>query len=440
MIKLVKMHKLFSVLALSAIALIWVSSNRFWGDYRWNNILVSDGPGYYAYLPALVVYHDLSFGFFDKVQQGENRENLQYDYRVKAAGHNINKYFAGTAFVQLPFYVVGHLVTVLSSGATDGYSKWYLIFFHIGALFYCLLGLFVFWRIMKLYRVPEGLSAFLLIVILFGTNLYHYTVNEPAMSHVYSFAFVNLFVYQGLLFFRNGKRTHLFLGLFFLGIITLIRPVNLMVVLSAPFLSGDFSVFKEQIVSLFRNPLNLLIGVLIFLIVVFIQLLIYKIETGNFIVYSYGEEGINFLHPHIVDFLVSYKKGFFVYTPIAFFSLFGAGYLWKRSRFEFFSWALFLLLVVYVLSSWWMWFYGGSFSSRVMVEYLTFFFIPLALWLSKTKYLKWLKMFIVVLMIVNLIQIYQYQYGYIHWSDMNKERYWNNFLRIDKVMKHQRDW
>jgi len=156
---LVKKHRVFFVLALSAIALVWVSSNRFWGDYRWSNILVSDGPGYYAYLPAIVVYHDLSFGFFEKVLQGENRENLHYDYRVNTNGHIINKYFSGTAFVQLPFYILGHLVTILSDGVTDGYSRWYLVFFHVGALFYCLLGLFVFSRILKFYMVSEGLSA-----------------------------------------------------------------------------------------------------------------------------------------------------------------------------------------------------------------------------------------------------------------------------------------
>ncbi len=439
-INLIKKYSVVSALMFSGIVLFWVSSNRFWGSERWFKLLASDGPGYYAYLPAVVVYHDLSFGFFDKIPSINNNANLKYDYRRKIEGHTVNKYFAGVAFVQLPFYLTGHLVTILTRGAVNGYSRWYLVFFHIGALFYGLLGLFLFWKILKLYGIPDKLSAFLVLSLLFGTNLYHYTVNEPAMSHIFSFSFVNLFVLQALLFFKKGDKKYFLLAMLSLGIVTLIRPINAMVVLSIPFLSGSWLVFKNRMAYLFRSPMILTSGILFYLAIVFVQLLVYKIETGNFIVYAYGGEKLNLLKPHLIDFLFSYRKGFFVYTPVAFLALFGSASLWKTDRFTFITWAGFLFLVIYVLSSWWMWFYGGSFSSRVMVEYLTFFFIPLAWWLSQTKYVKQLKILIIVLILVNMIQTYQYQYGYIHWSAMNKERYWNNFLRIDKVIKHQRDW
>ena len=213
------------------------------------------------------------------------------------------------------------------------------------------------------------------------------------MSHVFSFSFVNLFVFQVLLFFKKGDKKYFLFAMLSLGIVTLIRPVNAMVVLSIPLLSGSYSMLKNRIAYLFRSPMVLISGILLFLATVFIQLLIYKIQTGNFLVYAYGGEKLNLLKPHLIDFLFSYKKGFFVYSPLAFLALLGSAGLWKINRFAFVAWAGFLFLVIYVLSSWWMWFYGGSFSSRVMVEYLTFFFIPLALWLSQTKYLKLLKIF-----------------------------------------------
>jgi putative copper export protein len=31
------------------------------------------------------------------------------------------------------------------------------------------------------------------------------------------------------------------------------------------------------------------------------------------------------------------------------------------------------------------------------------------------------------------VQTYQYRRMQIHWSDMNKEKYWDVFLRIDKL-------
>lgn len=440
MIQYFKKHKTTLVLLLTTIVLIWVSSNRFWGHNRWHKILKSDATGYYAYLPAVIVYHDLSFSFFDKVNKGAYRNNYKYDYRNNTGNGVVNKYFAGVAFVQIPFYLAGHMLTSLSSGTPDGYSKWYLILFQSGALFYCVLGLFFFWKVLKLFKVGDSVSAWIIVAVLFGTNLYHYTVNESGMSHVYSFAFVNLFVWQALRYFRTGKNAHYYWAMAALGVITLIRPVNVLVLLSIPFLSGDFSTLKRGIKKLFKKPAVLMVGIFLFFIMVSIQLIIYKIETGNFIVYSYGKEGLNLLKPHFINFLFSYRKGFFVYTPMAFLSLFGAGYLLKVNKYIFFSWAGFLLIVIYVISSWWMWYYGGSFSSRVMVEYLTFFFIPLALWLSNTKYKKLLKLAMVILILVNLIQTYQYQGGYIHWSEMNKERYWNNFLRLDKAINHQRDW
>ncbi len=45
----------------------------------------------------------------------------------------------------------------------------------------------------------------------------------------------------------------------------------------------------------------------------------------------------------------------------------GLVYLFRRSRFAFAAWCIFSLLLVYVLSSWWSWWYGGSFSSRHVI-------------------------------------------------------------------------
>jgi hypothetical protein len=83
-----------------------------------------------------------------------------------------------------------------------------------------------------------------------------------------------------------------------------------------------------------------------------------------------------------------------------------------------------------------MWFYGGSFSQRVMIEYYAFFSILLAKTLQETRKKPVKKLFvsmILLLVIVCQIQTYQYRRMQIHWSDMNKEKYWEVFLRIDKL-------
>lgn len=104
-----------------------------------------------------------------------------------------------------------------------------------------------------------------------------------------------------------------------------------------------------------------------------------------------------------------------------------------KNKFEFFSLMIFLILTVYMLSAWWMWYYGGSFSSRVMVEYLPYFGILLAVlttWLRKRIAKSILVGLIAFTILLNQVQTLQYRYFFIHWSEMNKEKYWHTFMDI----------
>lgn len=426
---------------LSAVILVWVSANLKWGDERWNNIIGVDGNGYYAYLPAIFIYHDLSFGFFDDLRKDETRTDLSYNYRMKTDNGIINKYFAGTALAQLPFFWMGHFANWLTGNPLDGYSVYYLIFIQVATLFYALLGQYFLMRVLREFHVPEIVNAFVIFTVVFGTSVFHYVVDEPSMSHIYSFAFVNMFVFSFLRFFKKNGFHFLFIGMFAVGMVVLIRPVNGIVLLSLPFLAGSFNKLKNSLSYLMKQPLRFVLTLLPALFLVFIQLIIYKIQTGNFWVYSYGKESLDFSNPQMWKFLFSYRKGFFVYTPVFFLSLFGSWYFLKENVFQFFSWGVFLAIVVFVLSSWWQWYYGGSFGSRVMIEYTVYFAIPLAFLLQKNRFRKGIAVAVVLLLFVCQIQTYQYRYGYLHWSEMNKERYWDNFLRIDKVLNNaEKEW
>ena len=76
-----------------------------------------------------------------------------------------------------------------------------------------------------------------------------------------------------------------------------------------------------------------------------------------------------------------------------------------------------------------------------MVEYFVFFCFPLALLLEKSSWRKTWVSVTIALILVCQIQTFQYKKGYIHWSEMSKERYWEHFLRLDKVFKKaEKDW
>ena len=93
--------------------------------------------------------------------------------------------------------------------------------------------------------------------------------------------------------------------------------------------------------------------------------------------------------------------------------------------------------ITFTISSWANWWYGGSFSSRPYVEYLPIFGLGLGVLLEQTT-CRWragILTGLVVLGLVCQIQIYQYRYYQIHYSEMTKERYWDVFLRLDQLVK-----
>jgi len=72
-----------------------------------------------------------------------------------------------------------------------------------------------------------------------------------------------------------------------------------------------------------------------------------------------------------------------------------------------------------------------------MIDYLPFFMILLASALNQIthKIIKGILVLIVFFTIIlNQIQTYQYRYNVIHYKNMNKDMYWDNFMRIDRLL------
>ena len=420
---------------LSAIILCWITTNISFGKNDWRGIIESDAKGYYAYLPAVFIYNDLNFGFKDSIEDKKYKQNhLFYEYRsLTQNGKFINKYYSGTALAQLPFFLVAHALTILNGGDADGYSKYYMLSICVAAIFYCLLGVWFMVKLLRLIDISEGLIALLILILTFGTHLFIYTISEGGMSHIYSFALISAFIYYSKIFFitSNGGKLLPILG-FLLGFIILCRPINGLVIFSWLALSKDFKGLKINIAALFAKWKYSLIALIICLSIIFIQLFIYKISAGQFWLYSYENEGFDFSKPEIMNILFSYKKGLFLYTPIIFLSFLSSLFLLKSRSYFSVSWLLFFALLTIVFSSWWVWFYGGSFSSRVYVEYLSLLLLPLAIFMNELKKMrrKLLIFFSFILIVVCQIQSYQYRYYEIHYSEMTREKYWNVLLTI----------
>jgi hypothetical protein len=421
---------------IAIITLLSIVNTSFKKDYK-TGIIEADAKGYYAYLPAIFIYHDLNFGFYDEIERVTYyNPNLGYEYLREHNSKTINKYYVGTSVCLAPFFLTGHVLTLITGRVADGYSYYYTMMVHLGALFYLILGLVGLQKLLRLYKADENVIAVILLAITLGTNLFYYVVTEFAMSHVYSFTAITWFCIFIRRYFTGNEIKHMIYSLLILGIIVLIRPVNLLIVFSIPFLAGSSELLMTGIKSLFKQKWKLLPGILGFVLLISIQLIIYKLSTGSYIVYSYKEEGFNFLNPHLGNFLFSYRKGMFVYMPILFVSMAGFIFLLHESRYKFFTLVGFLFIIIYIFSSWHMWFYGGSFGQRVMIDFYAFFAILLATKLQqmKIKRIRQLYIGIIALLIIMCqVQTYQYRRMQIHWSDMNKEKYWEVFMRIDKL-------
>lgn len=412
-----------------------VSSNLHWHGDSWQGVIESDGKGYYAYLPAVFIHDDLNFGYFDSLEGGKYyQEHLFYDYRILQNGKYVDKYFAGTAICMMPFFFAGHISSYLFNHPPDGFSKMYHLAISFAGIFYLIFGCVFLSKVLRSYQIEEGVISLMLLAIVFGTNVFYYTVGEPAMSHIYSFALIAAFVYYGQLFFERFRTSHLLILAGLLGLIILVRPVNGLVLLLLPFIAASHSKFKAGFNEVVQYKFRLLVSFCIVLAIISIQPIIYYIQTGYFWIYSYGNEGFNFFDPQVFNILFSYKKGLFLYTPLALLSLVGMVVLYRRSRFEFYSLSSFLIVLTYLLSSWWSWWYGGSFSSRVYMDYFVLLAILLgtSYKLLKTNLSKYVYSALILLFIVVCqIQTFQYRYYFIHWEDMDKQKYWDVFMRID---------
>jgi hypothetical protein len=426
-----KKYMITITLSVIAVLLFLVTTNLSFGKDKWMGILESDAKGYYAYLPAVFIYHDLNFGFFEHIEKEKYyQEHIFYDYRSGANGFSTNKYYAGAALAQLPFFLVAHAATLLTNGDADGYSKLYMFSVPIAALFYHVLGLWFLAGLLRLYKVRETIISLLLLATAFGTHLFVYTVVEGGMSHVFSFAFISGFLYYSKRYFDQQQLADVYKMALLLGLIILCRPINGLVGLFLIPLAGNLETLKNGLLDIFCNLKAWLVGLILFVGIVGIQLVIYKISTGSFFVYSYVDEGFNFTDPHFFDILFSYKKGLFLYTPMLLLGLISTRFLVRTKSFFSISWLLFFVGITYVFSSWWMWFYGGSFSSRVYVEYIPIFMLPLGLFLESCapKVKKVTIGLIICLIGICQIQSYQYRYYEIHYTDMDQAKYWEVFL------------
>lgn len=395
----------------------------------WRSPISYDVANYYSYLPAIFVEGDLSLKFVD-----EHPEWFAQKYTPNKApnGKNVIKMTMGLAFYYAPFFFMAHGYSLLFD-QPDGYSTPYRLLLLLSTVFYCVWGLLIL-RKLLLFYFTEAAAALVLLTLGIGTNLFYYTVHEP-MSHAYLFfTFAVIMYYTVQWHLKPSVKDAIIIG-FFSGLAILIRPTDGLILL-IPLLYSvtSFSTFtaKMKLLLQYRNHVAIL---LIFLLVpVVFQLWYWKSITGQWLFFSYVGEGFLWDDPQIWDGLFSYRKGWLLYTPAISFAF--PGFFFVRRYCSGFALPVFLFTIIniYVVLSWWSWWYGGSFGQRAFIESYALLALPMAACYQQLMKLKggtyFLPAVITLLCIVNQVQTFQYRHYYIHWDSQTKAAYWYNFLQM----------
>lgn len=394
----------------------------------------ADAQGYYGYLVAVFIEQS-----FDWEQVIHSYADVYFDgggadFTVTTDLGRINKYYVGTAVLMLPFFLLSCIAAWLLGYPIDGYSIPFQQGVMFGALFYSGMGMYFLARFLEDRGIRPLIAVFASVMCLFATPLFHYTISEPAMSHAYSFGLFGAFLFFVNKWFSIGGTQRLLLSVTVFALVVLVRPANGLLILSVPFISGGFIALKDR---LFREPSiarYLAFAAVLVVAILGIQSAMYVAQVGKALVWSYQGEGFDFSDPETVNFLISYKKGLFVYTPFAFVGLLGLIFFAIKKPKEGIWLLVFLSISVYVLSCWWNWYYGSSLGMRAMVEFMPFFAVGVALLLNDTT--KSVRILIIAACLffgyLNLVQSYQYQKFILHWVGMDQDRYWQIFLKTDR--------
>ncbi len=427
-------------LAIISIVLVYSATNFY--HHNWTRdkgpqrgVIQWDVISYYAYLPAAFIYHDMKLDFVN--EPGFNNDNKIW-FTGLENGERLIITSMGLSIMYCPFFFMAHALAPVFDEPRSGYNSIYQFFLVFSAMVYVTIGLILLSRILLKWFSPLQ-TAICLLAVGLGTNLYHYTSFSAALPHSYNFFLITLFLYLVIRWYEAPDwKGALFTGLVF-GLISLIRPSNILVFIVLFFWGvSKWSDLTGRIgFYLHRIPLVILM-LAAFCLVWIPQLLYWKLITGQYLFYSYGPHGGNFYfdHPHLVSILFSYKKGWFVYTPVMLLAVVGIPFLRQKIKDSLLPVALILILMIYLQASWWSWWFGGCFGSRVFVDIYGLMALPLAAlidyaWQRRSRLVSTGFTFLLVILILfQIFQTFQYYKGAIHWMGMNREAYWETFLKM----------
>lgn len=325
------------------------------------DVIGSDGKIYYQYFVRIFITHDFVNG-------------------------GLIKYPLGTTLLQLPFLVLGLLVSKLTGlDLQEGMSPVFRGCMFAAAVFYAFLGVILIYCLLE-KRCDKKVAAITCFCMVWGTMFWEYVTRKAGYSHVYGFFICTAFVYfvewyeshySKELSAKKRITMDFLLGIL-LGLVILVRNTNIIIGLVYLFYRvNSVKELSARLKKLFSW--KILIQITGCSAVYVMQIICWKLQTGSWILYSYGNEAFSYLSsPKIFRVLFSDAKGLFIYSPVLIFSIIGALMLSEKGKeYRIAIWTIFVIQT-YIISAWWCWWLGWGYGERMYCDILIIFAIPFA--------------------------------------------------------------
>ena len=343
------------------IACIWVTVSP---PYTNRPPIRSDGAGYYAWTEAILHWN---FGFCDLPTMNGKIPQLTASNRAHPDRCEL-KYEPGLALLRFP--VMGPVAAIANGGernlthvsaAEQKANQW------LGVLA-LMLTLGFIGATMSRLGVGRLLTDATLLIVTFGTGLFHYGTYDSSYTHIYTAMLIAALVYLGVRAEQLHRRVNPVLLLAISFFVVAIREVDVvpLVILEGAWLLRHARSLRgpARIAKTVRAALPAVIGIAL---AIGLQTFYNHWASGRWSLSSYGSESLSLSELKEGSVLASYNHGLLLWYP-ALVVLLILPLLRARTR----AWgwlglALVVPLVV-IYGSWTPWWLGGAFGPRGMVD------------------------------------------------------------------------
>lgn len=386
-------YRLYVAVAITFYLLAWAAAAlKAHANQQPIDFLITDGRGYYVYLPSLVIDGDLDFLNQARQQYGHElpswvRIEIDDDGRLR------NKWPVGVALTIAPSFLVAHglshalhAITGSDAFAPNGFTVLYPLFNVAYIMAVGALGMVLIDRLaVRRCGAPGWAVAAGVLTFWVGTNYAWYYFRDPFMAHVVSAAWVCAVV---VLFDRIGRamderRVHpaLLAAMTFAAAMAVVcRYTNVFVFPFFVYLLVRL-VRERQVTALLKaTPLCLLA-----LAPLLVHYLIRSAMTGDVTQASVQDLGYQprerfyWTSPALFSTLFSSRHGLFFWSPA--YLLAAWGVLWHTTQRRGWRDPLLVCLLLgaamlwYVNSAWYAWWFGPAVGGRAFLDLAPLFIL-----------------------------------------------------------------